>query len=333
MNWGSTVHVPKVVYRTSERDQAPDDRPDLKSTSALVCLGIRDVLAYAADPIHSPAPGEPKRVVFSLATELEDEEVAGYAHRTFAVLFQLVKESGAVICIAAGNAGGTVREPAMTGATGDASAHVLAVGSVTEEDKLESGTCLGLANMVFAPGSQVLTTDKAPDEYDTENGTSMATPHVAGLASLLWSEAPHLSAAEIVKLVQGTCREPASAAKSTFIDPATGEENFGMGIIDPYAALKRVKTRICLVLDKSGSMGEASGLAGMTRLDAVKSMVSGLIDVIDVGTGLGILSFNENSTITSPLEVIEIPDDDPETYLGQTAVPIAGPKSAMRCWP
>lgn len=53
---------------------------------------------------------------------------------------------------------------------------------------------------VFAPGAQVYSTTPE-NEYDTKGGTSMAAPAVAGLAALIRSQHPNLSAAQVKKVI------------------------------------------------------------------------------------------------------------------------------------
>jgi subtilisin family serine protease len=43
-------------------------------------------------------------------------------------------------------------------------------------------------------------------QYDTISGTSMATPHVSGIAALLWQANPDLNAGEIWRLLTSTTR-------------------------------------------------------------------------------------------------------------------------------
>ena len=53
---------------------------------------------------------------------------------------------------------------------------------------------------VFAPGAQGDSTTPE-NEYDTKGGTSMAAPAVAGLAELIRSQHPKLSAAQVKKVI------------------------------------------------------------------------------------------------------------------------------------
>ena len=69
-----------------------------------------------------------------------------------------------------------------------------------------SGMVAGFSNYgdinvdVFAPGAQVYSTTPE-NEYDTKGGTSMAAPAIAGLAALLRSQYPKLTAVQVKKVI------------------------------------------------------------------------------------------------------------------------------------
>ena len=72
--------------------------------------------------------------------------------------------------------------------------------------KYGSGMVAGFSNYgsknvdVFAPGASVYSTTPE-NEYDTKGGTSMAAPAVAGIAALIRSQYPKLSAAQVKQII------------------------------------------------------------------------------------------------------------------------------------
>lgn len=78
------------------------------------------------------------------------------------------------------------------------------VGSLTEKygSKLVSGfSNYGRKNVdIFAPGSAIYST-MPENEYDFNGGTSMAAPGVAGIAALIRSQYPNLTAAQVKQVI------------------------------------------------------------------------------------------------------------------------------------
>jgi serine protease len=68
------------------------------------------------------------------------------------------------------------------------------------------------------------------DRYDKQGlqGTSMAAPHVAGLAALMASQSPGISPANIEKIIRGTARDLGAPGR---------DDSYGYGLIQPRAAL------------------------------------------------------------------------------------------------
>lgn len=90
---------------------------------------------------------------------------------------------------------------------------------------------------VVAPGAQVyscIPPEQRPDgtyEYTYMDGTSMATPHVAGAVALLMAAKPAAPVDEIVEALKQTARHPDGEAKRP-------DNRWGWGMIRPVEALK-----------------------------------------------------------------------------------------------
>lgn len=80
---------------------------------------------------------------------------------------------------------------------------------------------------VSAPGKDV-TSAKAGGGYWTISGTSMATPHVAGMAALLYQANPDLTVDQLREVIEGTTVDHGPAGK---------DNDWGTGQIDCMAAL------------------------------------------------------------------------------------------------
>jgi subtilisin family serine protease/subtilisin-like proprotein convertase family protein len=74
---------------------------------------------------------------------------------------------------------------------------IVAVANTTRTDNMAGNSTYGEVGVdLGAPGTQILST-YLNDGYATASGTSMASPHVAGVAGLVWAVQPTLSIAEV----------------------------------------------------------------------------------------------------------------------------------------
>ncbi len=99
---------------------------------------------------------------------------------------------------------------------------------------------------VFAPGVKIYSSIPGGNTYGDKDGTSMASPVVAGLAALILSYFPDLSAAQVKKIIESSAMKPSSAS---FTKPGTEDEKTSLdqlsitgGIVNALDALKLAST-------------------------------------------------------------------------------------------
>ena len=105
--------------------------------------------------------------------------------------------------------------------------NVLAVAATNNSDAHASFSTSGSYVDVSAPGVSIYNTYMG-NSYYTESGTSQASPHVAGLAALIWSKYPSYTAAQVWNRLTSTAVDLGTAGR---------DDVFGAGRIDVKAAL------------------------------------------------------------------------------------------------
>ncbi|MDX6585807.1 MAG: thermitase [Solirubrobacterales bacterium] len=124
--------------------------------------------------------------------------------------------SGSVIVAAAGNDGdATLNYPA-------AYPNVVSVAATDDMDARASFSNANADVEIAAPGVDILSTwnDGA---YNTISGTSMATPHVAGVAAVIRSKNPGLTAAQVVSKLDSSVDDLGAAGR---------DQSFGFGRVN-----------------------------------------------------------------------------------------------------
>ncbi len=121
--------------------------------------------------------------------------------------------------------------------------------SVTELDMDDPNGVLSTLNS----GTTTPVASPVGDIYQYYQGTSMATPHVTGIASLMLSQNQTLTSSQILSVIQDTAR-----AFPTGTGSITGDCNTslcGAGIIDAAAAVEHVVTPIAPLYAGFGASG------------------------------------------------------------------------------
>lgn len=126
-----------------------------------------------------------------------------------------------ILIVAAAGNGGDVCYPA-------AYHEVIAVGAVTTEGEVSEESSIGEEVELVAPGEDIVTTG-VYDGVTCVDGTSMAAPHVAGVAALLMSEKKEYDAKFVRYLLQHSANDLEEGNRS------------GYGLVDAQYALNHYK--------------------------------------------------------------------------------------------
>ncbi|MEA1945626.1 MAG: S8 family serine peptidase [Euryarchaeota archaeon] len=138
-------------------------------------------------------------------------------------------DSGIVVCVAAGNKGGgsmTVGNPACA-------KKVITVGSVDDSMVIASNSLGGptadgrIKPEVCAVGVNV-TSAAAGGGYETRYGTSMAAPHVAGVAALILEYNPNLFPSKVRGILMNTATDRGSPGP---------DNSYGWGVVNTTYAI------------------------------------------------------------------------------------------------
>lgn len=129
---------------------------------------------------------------------------------------------GTVVIVAAGNSG---REAYHWPAAHEAA---IAVASTSRDDTRSSFSNFGDYVDIAAPGERIMSLNYSGG-YVTKNGTSMATPHVSGVAALILARNAMLTPAEVRTILESTATDLGSAGWDKY---------YGHGRVDALAALQ-----------------------------------------------------------------------------------------------
>ena len=130
---------------------------------------------------------------------------------------------GVVFVAAAGNSSADVTLFSPAGIPG-----TITVSSLSPTDQLSSFSNFGRKIDVAAPGEDILSLEHGTAGYKRLDGTSMAAPHVSGLAALIIAQHPEFSAEEVRQALRTSAHDLGSAGT---------DNSFGCGRIDALAAL------------------------------------------------------------------------------------------------
>jgi hypothetical protein len=149
---------------------------------------------------------------------------------------------GCILVFASGNSGAsTVRYPAKL-------SNVIAVGNINPDGKRQiqgnygitsSSSDYGIDLDIVAPGTLIPII--SADTFNTDHGTSVAAPHVSGVAALILSANPNLTQQEVRKIIESTAQKVRADTYTYQNTPnrlnGTWHEEMGYGLVNAHAAV------------------------------------------------------------------------------------------------
>ncbi|GGW82561.1 S8 family serine peptidase [Alteromonas halophila] len=164
-------------------------------------------------------------------------------------------DDGVLLVAAAGNDGNSVKSyPASYDA-------VMSVGAVGSNESWANYSQYNNQVEIAAPGTSVNST-YPDDTYAALTGTSMATPHVAGGAALVWSYFTQCSADDIRSALTATAEDKGAAGRDNY---------YGYGLMKLEAAYDYLNTNGC-----DGSSGGGDNGGGDGGVEPVSGQLTNL---------------------------------------------------------
>ena len=213
VTWACRIMPVRVLARIVSNTNPADVRGT--GSSADIAAGIKYATDHGARVINLSLGGPSD-------TQVERDAIAyAVAH-------------GVVVCAAMGNAFQQGNPTSYPGAYPD----VVAVGAIDNADHRAPFSQTGPHIDVCGPGVNVLST-VWDNGYATMSGTSMATPHVAGVAALILSIKPSLTGPQCADIL----RQTADPLRTNPGDPVPNND-FGWGCVNAFAAVNRASPAV-----------------------------------------------------------------------------------------
>ena len=275
-SWHGT-HVAGTVAAVADSQGVVGVAPNAKIQPIRVlgkCGGslsdIADAVVWAAGGTVAGVPANPNPadvINMSLGG-------SGMCGTTYQNAINAAVSRGVPVVVAAGNE----NQPAANARPANCQ-NTIVVAASTSQGARASFSNYGSAVDVTAPGANIISTVNNGATTPTTaghaayNGTSMATPHVAGLAALLLAEQPSLTPAQVESTLTSTARSMpvtcSAGCGAGLADATAAVSSLGGGQTEPEPA--PVASLITNGGFESGSTGWTGTPTGFVRTDAGKA--------------------------------------------------------------
>jgi subtilisin family serine protease len=135
----------------------------------------------------------------------------------------------------------------------------------------------------YNPGSCNCSSRVPDGKYTLFGGTSAATPMVAGIAALVWSQRPELTAPQVKALLFRSARD---------LGPAGRDNRYGYGVVDAYRAVTRW-----------GTLGNTNFWSGDIHISGDLTVAQGDSLVLAAGTRIYVARDDNEVTGTDTTKV------------------------------
>jgi subtilisin family serine protease len=143
---------------------------------------------------------------------------------------------GCVVVKSAGNSSSEITFP------GSYRKEVIAVANLTKSGVRSNSSCFGENLLVAAPGTNILSTING-DKIGYMSGTSMACPHVSGIAALILERNEDLSVLEVREILAKSTKKVGDKPYDTNKEFGTWNKWYGYGMIDACKAVLNTKRK------------------------------------------------------------------------------------------
>jgi serine protease len=226
---------------------------------------IADAMIWASGGAVTGAPANPNKArVLNLSLG-----GSGACDTTTQNAINSARSRGAVVVVAAGNSNVNAANASPANCAG-----VITVAAVGRSGGKASYSNYGTVVDVAAPGGDsgggILstwnagTTTPAGDNYGYMMGTSMATPHVAGVAALMLSKNPNLTPDEVEAKLKSSARAFPAACSGC-----------GTGIVDANAAVNAVTATVAVAAPTQNEVESNNYISSANAVAVAGTVLSG----------------------------------------------------------